>query len=110
MILGFIPEAVHRLAVAAEPAQVRRLLQLLDLVNEENKALDPNKYANALVNVTRSWHKKMNVSLSEVLAFPNLQPWDSIDLTNRQHRMLLVMVVSGLGLAVEGLGESGTGL
>ena len=99
VVLGFIPEAVHRLAVAAEPAQVRRLLQLLDLVNEENKALDPNKYANALVNVTRAWHNKMNVSLSEVLTFPNLQPWDSIDLTNRQHRMMLVMVVSGLGLA-----------
>ena len=98
--LAFIPEAIHRLSVASEPVQVRRLLQLLDLVDRENKALDPTKYVEALVNVTRLWHQRMNVTLDEVLTLPTLQPWDLVDLTNRHHRMYLMIIMTGLGAAV----------
>ena len=75
MTLAFIPEAIHRLSVASEPVQVRRLLQLLDLVDRENKALDPTKYVEALVNVTRLWHQRMNVTLDEVLTLPTLRKY-----------------------------------
>ena len=95
--LAFIPEAVHQLFLAAEPIHVRRLLQLVDMLDADNKAMDPDKYAQAMVNVTRRWHQKTNVSLAEVLAYPSLRPWDIVDLSASDHKMFLFFIMAGLG-------------
>ena len=95
--LAFIPEAIHHLFVAAEPIHIRRLLQLVDMLDKENKAMDPHKYAQAMLNVTRMWHQRENVSLAEVLAYPSLKPWDMVDLSASNHKMFLFFLMLTLG-------------